>query len=243
VIQQSFQELYSAKTDDELLALAADSTSLREDAKSVLAQELQRRNLQRPPSHDKVESRSAGSTPPPRALIFVGALVLNICIALLGTPLLEAGIGKMFHPHSFAALLWKWWALDFLCAAGLGFSISRLWRSKAAAWTWVLPVLWFALRFVPAALSDGNQSVLVGHSVWSRFSGSDCISGLPSLGCRTFFLFTLPLVRGVAYSVGVYTASILTSEAKRVHKSHRYEPLIGDKSITLIDHRPGRGRK
>jgi hypothetical protein len=210
VTQQALEELYSAKTDEELLALAVESTSLREDAKSILAQELQRRHLQ-PPSCDGVHSRRASV---PRALIFAGALILNTCIALFCTPLLEAGIGKIFHPHSLAGVLWKWWTLDFLCAAGLGFSISRLWKTKATTWTWVIPALWFALKFVPAALSGENQSVLVGRSVWSQFSGGECISGWQSLGCRNFLLFTLPLVRGVSYPMGAYLSGIVNYRPK-----------------------------
>ena len=218
MLPQSFQELYSAKTDDELLALAADSSSLREDAKSVLAQELQRRNLQQPPSHHKVDSRQPNSTSP-RALVFVGAMLLNTAIALLFTPVSEAGIAKMFHPPSLARLLLQWWILDFMCATGLGFSISRLWRNKSATWTWVLPVLWFAFGFLVAALSGRNQSILVNHSIWSQFSGSDCINGLRSIGCRNFVLFTLPLVRGVSYSLGAYIASLRLLGTDRLQES------------------------
>ena len=185
MVQPSFQELYSAKSDEELLTIAADIASLREDVKAILVQELERRNLQQSPSQHRVDSRPAGLTPP-RALVFVGALLLNTCVALFCTPLVGAGLGKMFHPQSFSGLLWKWWTLDLLCAAGLGFSISRLWRSRSARWTWVLPAVWFAVRFLPAAFSGGNQSVLVGHSVWSQFSGSECMNGLQSSGCRNF---------------------------------------------------------
>jgi len=211
VIPQSFQELYSAKTDDELLALAADSGSLREDAKSVLAQELQRRNLQQPQSHHKVESRHGNSTSL-RALLFVGALLLNTAIALLFTPVAEkAGIAKMFHPPSLAGLLLEWWILDFVCATGLGFSISRLWRNKSATWTWILPVLWFAFGFLGTALS--------GRSIWSLFSGSDCINSLRSIGCRNFIVFTLPLVRGVSYSLGAYIAALRLLGTDRLSES------------------------
>jgi hypothetical protein len=266
VIQPSFQELYSAKTDDELLALAADSASLREDAKAVLAQELERRNLQPPtlqggtggnneeardaermtlahgwaaldilmretvrrlarfgflPSYPKVASWRTGLTAP-RALVFASGLLLNTCIALLGTPLLKAGIGTMFHPNSFSGLLWKSLALDFLGAAGLGFSVCRVWRSRSAVWTWVLPVLWFAVRFVPTAFSGGNKSVLVGHSLWSQFYGSECASGLQSERCLNFILFMLPLVtslvRGVSYSLGAWVSSMLPPQFKRVQE-------------------------
>lgn len=233
VIQPSLQEIYSTKSDEELLALAADNASLREDAKPILAQELQRRNLQQPMAHDDVDSRS-GSTPrtlgydyidsrfgaTPRTLIFVGALLLNTCIALLLTPvivagigtmfppMLVAGIGTMFHPHSLATLLWKLCTMDFLCAAGLGFFISRFWRTRAAVWTWVLPFVWFALRFFPVALSSRSQSVLFSHSVRSQFPGSECVNGMQSQGCINFLLFALPLtltlIKGVSYSLGAH---------------------------------------
>ena len=39
---------YSLKTDDELLALAADYGSLADEAQSLLAAELRRRNLEAP---------------------------------------------------------------------------------------------------------------------------------------------------------------------------------------------------
>jgi hypothetical protein len=206
-----------------------------DDAKAILWQELERRNLQPPPNHSKPASRPAGMTAP-RPLVFAGGLVLNICIALFCTPVLEAGIGKMFHPHSLAGLLWKWWTLDLLCAAGLGFSISRLWRSGNAVWTWVLPVVWFAFRFVPMALSGGNQSVLVGHNVWSQFSGNGCASGMQSLACRNFFLFTLPLIRGIAYSLGAFLSLMFTAYSKSTARNrYRYgrscpSALISEKS-------------
>jgi hypothetical protein len=206
------EDLYSSKTDDELLALAADDTSLREDAKPLLAHELQRRNLQPPIS--KGNSSSTHSTT--RALVFGVALIINSCIAFLCTPLLERGIGMMFHAHSFAALLWKWWTLDPIFAAGLGFSVYRLWKTNAAAWTWVLPALWFGLRFIPAVLSGDNQSVMATRSVWSQFSGAECADGLHALGCRNFMLFTLPFVRGVFYSLGAYLSVIVTFQPKHV---------------------------
>jgi hypothetical protein len=45
VQRDSFEQLYSTKPDDELLALAADEASLRDDAKPILVDELRRRNL------------------------------------------------------------------------------------------------------------------------------------------------------------------------------------------------------
>lgn len=222
MIQQSFQELYSAKSNDELLTLAADISSLREDVKAILVQERERRNLEKPPSQHRVEFQPAGVTPP-RALVFVGALLLNTFIACFCTPLLERGIGTIFHSHSFAALLLKWWTLDPIFAAGLGFSVYRLWKTNSVAWTWVLPALWFGLRFIPAVLSADSQSVFSTRSVWSHFSGIDCAEGLQAVGCRQFLLFTLPFVRGVFYALGAYLSMIVSFQAKHIVAAARAE--------------------
>jgi hypothetical protein len=222
VIQHSLQELYSSKTDEELLALAADDTSLRDDAKPILAQELERRNLQRP-KQGKADPERPLSTKSDltRNAIFALALILNMCIALFVTAVLETGLGKTFQPHSLAAILWKWWILDFLCATGSGFSIYQIWKTNAAKWTWILPAIWFGLRFVSVAFSASNQSISGEPSLWSQFSGAECISASHGLGCWNFFLFTLPLVRGVSYSVGAYL-----SEQIRVNPRRSAEAVV-----------------
>ena len=94
--------------------------------------------------------------------------------------------------------------------------LSRLWRSKPATWTWALPVFWFTIGFVLASLSRASQSVLDRQSVWSQFSGNECVSGLQSLGCGKFFLFSLPLIRGTAYSLGAYISLVLAAYSKRL---------------------------
>ena len=54
--RDSLLQLYSSKTDDELLALAANLDSLVEDARPILADELRRRNLVSQPAAAEVES-------------------------------------------------------------------------------------------------------------------------------------------------------------------------------------------
>src|SRR5271169_6233004 len=100
---ESLEEIYSSKTDDELLAISADDGSLREEAKSILADELRRRNLTAVPT-DNGRIPNLGITPPPRftrVLRFGGVLLLNTCVAVVGTSALAAEIGRAFHPHSF----------------------------------------------------------------------------------------------------------------------------------------------
>ena len=143
-----------------------------------------------------------------RALKFCGILILHLLVALFGTGVLESTIGALFHPHSLGAVLWKMWILSPLCAAVIGFYMWRTWRTPAAVWVWVLPGLWFALLFIPALVAGASRGVL-GEGVWREFSGSACADGVHSLGCLKFFVGTIPLVCGVAYSIGAYVSSLV----------------------------------
>ena len=209
----TLEQLYSSKTDDELLALSADEESLREEAKQILASELQRRNLGL--GNIRNDGWERGNASPRqqrflRSLRFGGILLLNVCAAVLGAAVFESEIGSTIHPHSSGGLLWKWWSLDLFCAAVIGFLMWRAWKKEASKWTWTLPALWFGLRFTLALLSGGHGSVLVSSSVWSQFSGADCENGWrPGSGCLNFVLFTAPFVRCVSFSIGAYFSSRL----------------------------------
>jgi hypothetical protein len=137
-----------------------------------------------------------------RVLKFCGALIFNAFVALIGTAVLETSVGKAFRPHSLAAILWKEWSLSLLCAVFIGFFMWRTWRMCASKWTWILPGVWFGLRFVQVA-------IFVRGGIWSQFSGTDCDNGVHAFGCRNFFVFTIPFIRGVAYSVGAFVSSLL----------------------------------
>jgi hypothetical protein len=137
-----------------------------------------------------------------KILRFCGALILNTIVALIGAAVLESAIGKAFHPQTLAAVLWKEWTLSLLCAAFVGFFMLRTWRTNAAMWVGVLPRLWFGLNLGLVLSASHGRSVLVGGGLWSQFSGTACEDGLLAVGCRKFFIVTIPLIRGVAYSVG-----------------------------------------
>ena len=132
-------------------------------------------------------------------LKFFGLLVVNIVVAVIGTAILTTAIGQAFHPHSLGAILWKEWSLSIGCAAVIGFGMWRTWRSDVAHWTWVLPTLWFGVKFI---LAIGQ-----GHLL-SQFSGGACVDGVRSIGCINWFAFSIPFVRSVFYSLGAYAASI-----------------------------------
>jgi hypothetical protein len=211
------EQFYSAKTDDELLALSADEASLREDAKQLLAHEVRRRGLDAANiDNDETGKKSIPPSAPRflKSLRFGGILIFNVCVAVLGTAALEAEIGSAIRPRSIVGLLWKWWSLDLFCAALIGFLMWRTWKREASKWTWTLPAVWFGLRLTFAVLSRDQQSVLVGGGVWSQFSGADCGNGWhPYSGCANFFAFTAPFVRSISFSIGAYFSSKVTKQS------------------------------
>lgn len=209
--RHSIEEVYSAKTDDELLALSADEATLHEEAQQVLARELRRRSLDGGPV---VNTEQRGPRLPLRNLRFLRSLrfgailALNVCVAVVATAAFEAEIGNVIHPYSINGLLWKWWSLDLTCAAPFGFLMWRTWKSEASKWTWIVPAVWFLLRFAFVSLSRGHESVLVSHGIWYQFSGADCENGYgPGSGCVNFWAFTVPFVRSSSFSIAAYFAS------------------------------------
>jgi hypothetical protein len=132
--------------------------------------------------------RKLASTP-----AFIGWMVANLAIALFGTAILDAAIGKAVRPSSLSAVLLKEWILSIAIALSLGFGITRQWNNRAARWTWALPSLRFVLGIV-AAIGAGG--------VLSQISGSACQAGVANPLCRGWFIFTIPFVRSSAYSVG-----------------------------------------
>lgn len=135
-----------------------------------------------------------------RALKFGGLLLVNLAVALIGTATLYAGLWRVIPSHSAAAIVWKEFIFSMVCATVIGFGMWRTWRSSAANWIWIPSAVWFAIGYLTIA----------GHGdAWGRFSGLGSTSVLSTPDVRSFFLFTVPLVRAVSYSVGAYLSSLL----------------------------------
>ena len=160
----------------------------------------------------------------PKGLRFCVWLILHTMVAILGTAVLDTVFGKAIHPHSLAAILWKEWILSLACGGFIGFFMWRTWRVSAAMWVWILPGLWFALRFLSALLASQSHSALIGGGLWGQFSGAACDGGTRALGCINFLVFTIPFVRGVSYSVGALLASRVIKTESQPAKNPRPEP-------------------
>jgi hypothetical protein len=134
-------------------------------------------------------------------LRFVGFVIAHTIAAVIGTAVVEHAIWRVVPTHSIVAVLWKECMLSTICATLIGLAMWRTWRTSSAKWSWILPAAWFALGFL-AKRGD----------VWGGIFGLHSGSVLSSPDTKTFFVFTVPLIRGAFYSVGAYISSLLYSE-------------------------------
>lgn len=203
----SLSQVYSSKTDEELIALASDPNALADEARRILADELSRRKIT--PSQAFLAERMPQERPTQpvaefsavlRPLKFVGALLINLAVAIIAITFLDTQVRSVIPTHTVAAILWKEVILSVLCAAFIGFFMWRTWRTSAAKWIRVPATLWFALGYATIARS-GNP--------WGRLSGFSSESVLSGPDPKTFFAFTFPLIRSIFYSVGAYISSLM----------------------------------
>jgi|SRR5581483_2809112 len=139
-----------------------------------------------------------------RALKFGGLLVINVVIAVIGTAVADTTFHRLIPSHSIAAVVWKECVLSILFALFIGFVVWRRWPNSAAKWTWVIPAVWFSVGLI-AVTGRGNVfGQLFGFGAGSVLAAPDARS------VRSFFLFTVPLIRSVFYSIGAYMSSILS---------------------------------
>src|SRR5215472_13316546 len=122
-----------------------------------------------------------------------GYVGLNTTIAVFGPVILETRIRPLFHPQSGADVVWRELALSIVFAASLGLLAMRFRTRSAAKSAWVIPAVWFSIRSLAYTFTGSG-------AFFSHFSGYDCEVGLNPLDCADLFGFTVPLLRGVAYS-------------------------------------------
>jgi hypothetical protein len=194
-------DTYSSKTDEELIALATDRDSLVEEARTVLADELLRRNIAviKPSGVERTDAPTNSAIS--KLLRFVGAFALNLAIAILGTTVVESPIWSTWsqfgRAHSAYGIEAREWFLSLTIAAVLGFFIGRR-RTTTAIWVWTLPVVFFAFGALTYSGRSGS-SVLGEGGFREHFFAPNCLADPHN--CRDFFTFTVPAARTVAYSL------------------------------------------
>jgi hypothetical protein len=141
-----------------------------------------------------------------RHLRWLGFLALNTALAIFATPIFEGALYRAIPVHTISAILWKEWCLDITCATLIGFLMYRTWKSSSTKWVWVIPTLWFGFGVLVNGGLRHTDTVLYQDSAFrhflTQFSGTDCKNGSRSPGCLNFFLFSVPFVRAVFYSIG-----------------------------------------
>jgi hypothetical protein len=134
-----------------------------------------------------------------RYLKFAGSLLVHLVAAVAGTAIVDTVVRRTIPPYTIAADVWKEIILSIVCAAVIGFFLWRTWRSSAAKWIWIPAALWFVFGYMAIA----NNSAVFG-----RVSGFSTGTSLTVSDVRSFFAFTVPLIRAIAYSSGAYISSL-----------------------------------
>jgi hypothetical protein len=121
-----------------------------------------------------------------------GSVLLNTVFAVLGTAGIEAVVSPIYRPQSGQSAIVKAWILDVTVEAVLGVIVQHSRENPVIRWSWVIPAVAFAAR---ALTYPDSASNIFGH-----FSGQSCAIELQGAPCTDFFLFTVPLIRGLSYS-------------------------------------------
>jgi hypothetical protein len=121
--------------------------------------------------------------------------LLNLIVALFGTAVVETPLSRLFHPHTISDVIVRTYALSALIAFVLGFFVYSQWKPSMAKWVGLGGLCWFLYG---TFLSVGRGGL------WDQLSGTACEYGLQATGCRNYFVFTLPALRTVLYSLGAW---------------------------------------
>lgn len=148
---ESLAQLYSSKTDDELIALAADRDSLLEGAQRILIDELRRRNLLEKPltesaSFDALGPSAARNVAYRSRIRWLGLWLVNTLVATYGVAFaagLTLEMWKPFISHATKIRIGLTPYYPFMLFFGLlvGFISHVRFRGSYRLWVWILPAL------------------------------------------------------------------------------------------------------
>jgi hypothetical protein len=157
---------------------------------------------------------------PSRTAKSMGMLAFDLVVAVIGTAILESWTPRILPPRSVQAVTLKEWFIGISWSALLGFLMYRTWRSPTAVWVWVVAGVWFGFGIV-VQLGRPESIVIPNHTHWAQLSGAACAGRADKSDCVDFFLFTVPFMRAVSYSVGAFISSRLFKRELRASSGHR----------------------
>jgi hypothetical protein len=133
--------------------------------------------------------------------------IVNTVIAVLGPAILGSLLRGFVRPRSGISIILTSWAASIIFAGLLGALATLNRTTETACWAWVLPSLFFAFGAVVYLLRW--RTGFIAH-----FSGYECAIGLQSSDCQDFLVFTVTLIRGIAYSAGARLLTWVSTDRK-----------------------------
>jgi len=132
--------------------------------------------------------------------------------AVIGTAVVESP----FYGHSktVVAVLLKEYIFSTTIPFAIGYLVYHRWKLVQAKWLWVAGPCWFAIG---TSLWLRQASVLEGHfaALYAVMSGLGCVSGLASTGCKSWFVYTIPSLRIICYSIGALCCGLVARTSSR----------------------------
>lgn len=199
----SFAQSYSSKTDEELLALVAERDFLVEEARAVLASEIERRNLTNP-----VQQAIVQSSPTPDSHLapltvrvkWVGMWLLNTLVATLGVAmtvgLLSTATRSLTTREMRVHLVQTpYYPVPILVGLVVGYFSYTRFKGSYRYWAWVGPAVLTLVSLM--AWKAAHQSSLSQAAF--HFFGF-----IPYPDNRDQRDMTMVLYMSMAYSVGAF---------------------------------------
>lgn len=214
----SLVQHYSSKTDDELLALVAEQADLTEDAKSVLADELRRRNLEENPQATRYVPAIATSTPVERALVsakWLGLWLLNTLIATVGV-IMTIGffayssqqiVSRAARMRFMVKFIYTpYYPILIVTALVIGYFSYKTFRGSYRYWVWILPAVYVIRTLL--GWKESNQTSW-SNSLWHFFGF------MPYPKNRDQLDSTLLLYLALGYTLGVLAHEFVRDRLQR----------------------------
>src|SRR6185437_11315357 len=137
----------------------------------------------------------------------VGLFLLHSVFAIMGSAIVDASLHDVIPAHSGTAIILKAWIGSVACAVLTALFMVRALYSRTALWVWVLPGLWLILGIM--SWYGSHRGSILEDTLLGRFSGNTCAITFARRPCIDFFVFTIPLIRAAAYSLGSLLSFVL----------------------------------
>lgn len=76
-------------------------------------------------------------------------------------------------------------------------------KMTMAQWAWIMFLIWFACGVVEYLVMSSPSVMVSKPPFWLHFSGVNCVVRGGRAACYDFFIFSVPLLRGVSYSLAI----------------------------------------